>query len=87
MQATTFFARKVNGVKQKKFAIFERVFNENTHKYKMSGNVYLYHKGNQGCKGTDNFEWKSLLCKVNFFPPKFLFPKYKRKNWREKIYS
>jgi hypothetical protein len=37
---------------------------------------------------------ENLLCKVNtlfwrvnFFPPKFPFPKYKRKFWREKIYS
>jgi hypothetical protein len=28
----------------------------------------------------------NLLCKVNFFPPKFPFPKYKRKIWREKNY-
>jgi hypothetical protein len=26
----------------------------------------------------------NLLCKENFFPPKFSFPKYKRKNWLEK---
>jgi hypothetical protein len=31
-------------------------------------------------------ERKILLCKVNFFPPKFPFPKYKRKFWREKVY-
>jgi hypothetical protein len=29
--------------------------------------------------------WKNVLCKVNFFPPKFCFQKYKRKIWREKI--
>jgi hypothetical protein len=29
-------------------------------------------------------EWKNFLCKVDFFPPKFPFPKYKRKIWREK---
>jgi hypothetical protein len=36
---------------------------------------------------------KNLLCKVNslfwranFFPPKFPFPKFKRKIWREKVY-
>jgi hypothetical protein len=27
----------------------------------------------------------SLFCQVNFFPPNFPFPKYKRKFWREKI--
>ncbi len=32
------------------------------------------------------FRSKNLLCKVNFFPPKFSSPKYKRKIWREKIY-
>ncbi len=25
------------------------------------------------------------LCKVSFFPPKFSFPEFKRKIWREKI--
>jgi hypothetical protein len=30
-------------------------------------------------------DWKNLPCKVNFFPPNFSFPKYKRKIWREKI--
>ncbi len=36
--------------------------------------------------------WQKLLCKVdslfwrvNFFPPNFPFPKYKRKIWREKF--
>jgi hypothetical protein len=32
-----------------------------------------------------NSKVNSLLCKVLFFPPKFSFPKYKRKIWREKI--
>ncbi len=40
---------------------------------RFSYKIYLY------------FKWKNLLCLVNFFPPKFLFSKYKRKIWRQEF--
>jgi hypothetical protein len=36
-------------------------------------------------EGVESF-WKNFLCKVNFFPPNFRFPKYKEKFGGEKIY-
>jgi hypothetical protein len=53
---------------------------------KLSPSNFIFSGFQQNCSGQNLLsKVNPLFWKVNFFPPKFSFPKYKRKIWREKL--